>query len=109
MRPTPAIRLRLPPVIRKNEPFEVRAMVMHPMDNGYRYNSQGTIYPIHIIQSFACDFEGTPLFKAQFSTGISANPYLSFRIRLPRSGTLTFTWLDQDGSRYRRAIPVTLT
>ena len=106
MQPPPAIRLRIPPAIKRGEPFEVRAMIMHQMDNGYRFNSQGITYPIHIIRTFTCDFEGSLLFKATLSTGISANPYLSFKIRLERSGTLNFAWFDQDGDIYREALPV---
>ena len=33
-------------------------------------------------------------------TAISANPYQSFFVRIPESGTFTFEWTDDDGSVY---------
>ena len=30
---------------------------------------------------------------------VSANPYFQFKIKPAESGTLTFTWTDDDGSK----------
>ena len=108
MQPAPNVRLRVPPEVKPGEVFEVRAMIMHPMETGYRFDSQGTTIPIHIIRSFACKFEGETIFEARFGTSVSANPYLSFFARLERSGTLEFTWTDQDGDVYVHTAPVSV-
>jgi len=42
------------------------------------------------------------LYETGRSFSISANPYLSFYLRVDESGTLLFTWKDDDGAEYSR-------
>lgn len=108
MQPAPNVRLRVPEQVKPGEAFEVRAMIMHPMETGYRFDSQGTAVPVHIIQTFTCRFEGQVVFEARFGTGVSANPYLSFFAKVDRPGELEFTWVDQDGDSYVHKAAVTV-
>ena len=41
-------------------------------------------------------------------TAISANPFQSFFVRVPESGTFEFAWLDDDGSVYKSEQKVTV-
>jgi sulfur-oxidizing protein SoxZ len=109
MQPPPNIRVRIPPVIEKGKPFEVRAMIMHPMETGYRVTTQGVTIPLHTIDTFTCRFEGEMVFQAEMGPGLSANPYLSFFAKVDRSGVLQFTWVDMDKDVYTHEEKVTVT
>ena len=34
-------RLQVPPTVRKGQPFEIRVLVQHPMETGYRRDLNG--------------------------------------------------------------------
>jgi sulfur-oxidizing protein SoxZ len=40
------------------------------------------------------------VFDARLDPALAANPYLAFYVRAEESGSLNFTWLDDDGSKY---------
>lgn len=91
-------RIRVPAKARRGEVILVRCMIMHPMDNGYRFDSQGTRIPVHLNHTVACRYNGEEVFRASLGTGTAANPNLAFHTVATESGTLEFTWLDDDGS-----------
>jgi sulfur-oxidizing protein SoxZ len=39
------------------------------------------------------------VFKAELHPGISANPYLSFFMRVPGPGEFEFTWIEDGGNK----------
>jgi sulfur-oxidizing protein SoxZ len=93
----PDARISLPPLARRGEPFEVRIQIRHPMETGYRSDDAGKAIARNVIRSFACRYDGRPVFSAQLSSGIAANPYLRFFVTAAESGELTFEWRDDAG------------
>ena len=91
------IRLAVPNSAQKGESVEVKALLQHDMESGYRRGSRGQLIPRDIITRFECSYNGERVFAADFGPGIAANPYISFYIRAVESGPLVFTWTDQDG------------
>ncbi len=91
-------RIRVPSKAKRGEVIEIRCMVMHPMDNGFRFDSQGTAIPVHLLHTFVCRHNGQEVFSAALGTGVSANPYITFHTVATESGTLDFKWHDDDGS-----------
>jgi len=73
-------------------------MIMHPMENGFNFDSQGTAIPVHIITDFVCTYDGAEIVRVQLQPGLSANPYFSFYLTVTRSGSVDFKWTDQDGT-----------
>ena len=94
--------VRVPATARRGEVVRVRCMLMHPMENGYRMDAHGTMVPIHLVHTFACRYNGEEVFRAALGTGVAANPYLSFHVLATESGTLDFTWYDDDGAVHTR-------
>ena len=82
---------------RRGEPVEVRAMVMHPMESGFRLDNVGQRIPRHIVTSFTCTYAGKPVFRAKLHPAIAANPYFVFYVLAGDSGNLEFTWTDDRG------------
>ncbi len=90
-------RIRVPATAAQGDIVEIRAMIMHPMDNGFTYTTQGTVVPVNIVTDFTCTYLGEEVVHVRLEPGISANPYFSFRLRAVRTGKVEFAWLDQDG------------
>jgi sulfur-oxidizing protein SoxZ len=99
----PNIRVKVPERAARDEIVEIRTLIMHPMENGFRFETAGTVVPVHIIHTFICRYDGEEVFRAELQPGIAANPYLSFFTRATHSGTLEFEWQDDDGSVYRES------
>ncbi|MDP4024678.1 thiosulfate oxidation carrier complex protein SoxZ [Methylobacterium sp. NEAU 140] len=79
--------------------IEVKTLVSHTMESGQRKDKDGKTIPRKILNTFTCDLNGKTLFSANLESAVSANPYFQFKIRPEESGTLTFTWTDDDGSK----------
>lgn len=99
-------RVRVPEKVKKNEPFEIKTLISHPMESGQRKDAQGKTIPRMIINRFVCRFNGEEVFSADWAAAISANPYLSFYASLPDSGKLEFEWVDDEGKKYAHSVAV---
>jgi sulfur-oxidizing protein SoxZ len=91
-------RIKVPDSARRGAVIEIRAMVMHPMENGFNVDTQGTAIPVHIITDFVCRYLGEEVVRVRLEPGLAANPYFSFYLQAHRSGAVEFEWTDQDGS-----------
>lgn len=89
-------RIQLPTQARRGEPVEVRVIIRHAMETGFRRDAEGKRVPRNAIHSLACRYNGAEVFRATLSTGIAANPFLRFFIVAQESGDLDFWWLDDD-------------
>ena len=92
-----SVLINVPKLVRKGETIEIKTLISHPMETGFRSASDGKLIPRDIIHRFVCTFEGTEIFSADLFPAISANPFIAFTMRAERSGTLTFRWLDDKG------------
>lgn len=93
----PNTRIRVPESAKPGEVVEIRAIIQHPMENGFRLTTQGTPIPVDIITDFVCSYDGQEVFRVKLEPGISANPYFSFFIKATKSGPVDFWWQDQHG------------
>ncbi|SFG78823.1 thiosulfate oxidation carrier complex protein SoxZ [Methylobacterium gossipiicola] len=85
--------------IAKGGVIEVKTLVSHTMESGQRKDKDGKTIPRKILNTFSCDLNGKTIFSANMEGAVSANPYFQFKIKPAESGTLTFTWTDDDGSK----------
>jgi sulfur-oxidizing protein SoxZ len=106
--PKPTPRVRMPATAKKDEVIEVKTLISHEMESGQRKDAAGQTIPRKIIKEFSASFNGKPILKTDWHPAISANPYQSFFVRVPETGTFTFTWLDDDGSVYKAEQKVTV-
>lgn len=90
--------LSVPPRARKGEVVEIRAMIQHEMETGFRPLPQGGFAPRLILRRYECDYDGATVFAADLHPAIAANPYVAFRLRATRSGELVFRWIDDRGA-----------
>lgn len=90
-------RIRVPEIAKPGEIVEIRTMIMHPMDNGFTYTTQGTVIPQNIIAEFTCHYLDEEVIRIRLEPGISANPYFTFPLRAETTGEIRFRWVDQHG------------
>jgi sulfur-oxidizing protein SoxZ len=91
-------RLRVPESVKRGEAFEVRVLILHPMENGFRHEADGRAVPVHIVNKVACRYGGREVFSVDLGTGVSANPYLVFHVRAGETGELKVDWVDDTGA-----------
>ena len=71
-------RLKLPKEAKKGEVIEIKTLLPHIMESGQRKDKDGKTIPRKIINKFACEFNGKPVFTANLEPAIAANPYMQF-------------------------------
>jgi sulfur-oxidizing protein SoxZ len=106
--PRPRIRLDKKEA-RKGDIVEVKTLVSHVMESGQRRDSSGNVVPRKIINKFSVELNGKPIFSADIEPAVSANPYMQFKFRAEESGTLKFTWVDDDGSKIEAEEKITVS
>lgn len=89
--------INLPASIRRGEVIEIRTLINHPMETGYRRDSGGELLPRDIIRRFTCRYDGELVFSAELHAAIAANPYIAFHTVAVASGLLRFTWEGDNG------------
>jgi len=95
--------------VSKGEKILVKTLVAHVMETGLRKDLDGHPIPRMIINTFTCELNGAFVFGCDLDTAISANPYLEFSFRPQQSGTLSFTWVDDEGTRITATETITVT
>lgn len=101
--------LTAPKTARRGEVVEIRALIGHPMETGFRPSSEGKLLPRDIIQRFVCRYNGDVVFAAELFPAISANPYLVFYTLATESGTLEFEWQGDNGFAQTERVAIMVT
>ena len=92
-------RIKIPSPVKAGEIIEVKTLATHVMETGNRKDPAGKTIPRDIIHTFTATFEGREVFSATLGSGIAANPYIAFFLKVPGPGTLELTWLDDAGTK----------
>jgi sulfur-oxidizing protein SoxZ len=90
-------RLSVPSPTRRGDIVEIRMLLEHPMENGFRRDPVGQTVPKNIINSLVVRYDGREILRAKLGTGIAANPYLAFFTEATASGEITVSWSDDTG------------
>lgn len=102
------VLLNVPKSVAKDAFFDVKILISHPMESGQRRDDQGQVIPRKIINRFVCALDGEEVFSADLFPAIAANPFLAFSVRAGKSGTLSMTWVDDDGHVQSELVAVTV-
>jgi len=99
-------RIRVPASVKKGEVFQVKALLKHPMESGNRKDDAGKPIPRKILNKFTCKANGKVVFWADFNTSVSADPFITFDLRLDETAKLELSWTDDDGSVISETVEV---
>ena len=103
------VLVNAPKTAKKGATVEIKALIMHPMETGFRPGTNGTIIPRNIIEDFTATWNGREIFRMKMSPAIAANPFVSFSTVATESGTIVLRWSGDEGfaAEHRVAIAVT--
>ena len=99
-------RIKLPDTAKIGDVIEVKTLVTHVMETGNRKDKDGKPIPRDILNTFVATFGGQEVFRAELGPGISANPFISFQMRVPGPGTFEFSWTDDNGVKTVELTPL---
>lgn len=101
--------VNVPKTAKRGEIIEIRAMIQHVMETGYREGENGVAIPRNIIKRFVCKYGNEEIFSAELFPAVAANPYLAFSAIATESGTITFEWTDDKGEAQSASAEITVT
>ena len=98
----------LPATARRGEIIEIKALVRHVMETGFRRTHLGALIPRDIIRQFVCLYNGVEIFRAELHPAIAANPQLTFTPVATESGKITFRWTGDNGFSVTETAAITV-
>jgi sulfur-oxidizing protein SoxZ len=100
--------INVPKQAKRGEIIEIKTLVSHPMETGYRRSNVGAVIPRDIINQFVCTYNGEEVFRAELFPAIAANPFIAFHTVATESGTLAFKWTDDKGEVSTQSVSITV-
>ena len=100
--------INVPAKEKRGEVIEIKALVSHPMETGYRTGLNGVLVPSDIINRFMCTYNGEEIFSADLFPAIAANPFFSFTTVATESGRIAFRWIDDQGRAQLETAEITV-
>jgi sulfur-oxidizing protein SoxZ len=101
-------RIKIPDSAKVGDLIEIKTLISHVMETGQRRDKDGKIIPRMIINSFVVTFDGKDVIRTELHPGMSANPYLSFFMKVPGPGEFEFTWIDDSGDKVTERLKLTV-
>jgi sulfur-oxidizing protein SoxZ len=89
--------INVPKKAKSGDVIEIKTLMSHIMETGYRRTTSGSIVPRDIITSFTCRFNGEEIFRADLFPATAANPFISFFTVASKSGKFDFEWIGDNG------------
>ena len=89
--------INVPKKAKRGEIIEIKTLMSHIMEPGYRRTASGETVPRDIITSFSCRYNGVEIFRADLFPAIAANPFITFFAVATESGKFDFEWIGDKG------------
>lgn len=86
----------------RGEIVPVRLVIQHAMESGFRLDAEGRTIARNLLRQVVCRYAGRDVWRAELSSGISANPYFEFYFRADVSGDIELAW--QDDAREKGSV-----
>ena len=100
--------ISLPANPRRGQIIEVKVLIAHDMETGFRRTQVGALIARDIVTDFVCMYNGEEVFGAQLHPAIAANPYLAFSILVADSGVITGKWTGDNGFSVTESVTITV-
>jgi len=89
--------INVPQKATRGQVIEIKTLISHIMETGFRHDNVGKPIPRNIITSFVARYNGEEIFRADLFPAIAANPFVSFHTVATESGTIDFEWTGDNG------------
>jgi sulfur-oxidizing protein SoxZ len=100
--------INVPPKAKRGEIIEIKTLISHEMESGFRPDNVGKMIPRDIITLFVASYNGQEIFRADLHPAIAANPFISFFTVATESGTIEFKWTGDNGFSQTEQAPITV-
>ena len=100
------VLVNAPKTARKGELVEIKALILHPMETGFRSGTNGRIIPRNIIERFTATWNGRQILDMNLSPAIAANPFVSFFAVAQESGRVVMRWTGDNGFQVEESIAI---
>jgi len=100
--------INVPAKAKRGQIIEIRTLMSHIMETGFRHTAGGELVPRDIITSFVCRYNGDEIFRADLFPAIAANPFISFFTVATESGKFDFEWIGDNGFSESASAPITV-
>jgi sulfur-oxidizing protein SoxZ len=100
--------INVPAKAKRGEVIEIKTLISHTMETGFRPDNTGKPLPRDIITEFVCKYNGEEIFRADMFPAISANPFFVFSTIATESGTITFEWTGDNGFSANESAKITV-
>src|SRR3978361_285431 len=92
-----AALIDIPKKARRGALIEIKTLMSHIMETGYRHMASGEIVPRDIITSFTGRSHGAAIFPDDLLPATAAAPFISFFTTATESGKFEFEWIGDNG------------
>jgi sulfur-oxidizing protein SoxZ len=89
--------INVPKKAKRGDIIEIKTLMSHIMETGFRHTATGELIPRDIITSFSCRYNGEEIFRADLFPAIAANPFITFFTTATKSGAFEFNWIGDRG------------
>lgn len=100
--------INAPAAARAGDIIEIKTLITHPMETGFRPGADGKTVPRDILTRFTCQYNGEIVFSAELFSAVAANPFLAFHTVATKSGVLLCTWEGDNGFRQSESVSITV-
>ena len=98
-----------PATAKRGEVIELRTLIAHPMETGFRPGADGLLLPRNLITRFSCRYNDELVFSADLHAAMAANPYIAFFTTATESGTLSFSWEGDHGFSQTETVAISVS
>ncbi len=103
------VRIDVPKSAKRGEIIEIKTLVAHTMETGFRRTQLGKPIPRDIVTTFVCNYDGVEVFRAELYPSLSANPFIQFSTVATETGTLEFKWSGDNGFTASKTARIVVT
>lgn len=102
-------RISMPTSAKSGDVIEIKTLVQHVMETGFRRDELGRAVPRDIINTFVVTYAGGEIFRMDLFPGVAANPYIAFPTVASETGDVVFAWTDDRGTTLTETRRLTVT
>jgi sulfur-oxidizing protein SoxZ len=100
--------INAPAKARRGAIIEIKTLISHVMETGFRYTQTGELVPRDIVTAFTATYNGEEIFRARLYPAIAANPFITFHTIATESGTIELEWTGDNGFSARERVTITV-
>lgn len=101
--------INVPATAKRGDVIEIKTLMSHIMETGFRHTETGAVIPRNIITDFSCRYNGAEIFRAELFPAFSANPFIAFFTVATESGSFEFRWTGDNGFSETASASITVS